>query len=525
MSVRLQWTYEFVRAIRLLAILGFLILYPFFLRADALEQIRQRGTLRWGADQEGGGPYVYPRSDDPSRVTGFEVEIADLLARQLGVRAEFVQGPWDKLPDLMERGDLDIVLNGYEWSPVRGERYGCSVPYYIYELQLQARRDSTWRSMEDLRRLPGAPRHVVGVLGGTAAEDYLRNRFADDVQIVSFDGNSDAMRATELSADGVEAVLQDLPITVFMEKGFPHLRRIGDPVGRGYYVVLTPRRETALLREMNTAIRATLADGRLRQILERYGLWNDTQTARGLETDAAGYFSPLATPTVNDAPAEQVELVRGWTAVTQRGGLVVRAAGMTVLLSVISMPLAIGIGLLLALGRMYGPTLLRRFCTLYIEVIRGTPLVLQLYVIFFVLPEIGISIHAFWAAVIGLAMNYSAYEAEIYRSGIQAIPPGQTEAALALGMSRPLTIRRIIIPQATRLVIPPMTNDFIALFKDTAVCSVITVVELSKEYYIQARSTGAILELGALTSLLYLGMSYPLSVLAGRFERQLRGKT
>ena len=123
-------------------------------------------------------------------------------------------------------------------------------------------------------------------------------------------------------------------------------------------------------------------------------------------------------------------------------------------------------------------------------------------------------------AVAGLAINYSAYEAEIYRAGLQAIPKGQMEAALSLGMTRNLALRRIIIPQATRIVIPPVTNDFIALFKDTAVCSVITVVELSKEYYIQARNTGAIVELGILTAVLYLGMSYPLSLLAGRLERQ-----
>jgi polar amino acid transport system substrate-binding protein len=156
-----------------------------------------------------------------------------------------------------------------------------------------------------------------------------------------------------------------------------------------------------------------------------------------------------------------------------------------------------------------------------VEIVRGTPLVLQLYVIFFLLPEIGISLHAFWAAILALAINYSAYEAEIYRAGIQAIPRGQMEAALALGMTQSLALRRIIVPQATRIVIPPMTNDFIALFKDTAVCSVITVVELSKQYYVQARSTGAILELGLLTALLYLAMSYPLSKLAASWERRL----
>ena len=194
---------------------------------------------------------------------------------------------------------------------------------------------------------------------------------------------------------------------------------------------------------------------------------------------------------------------------------------MTVLLASLAMPLAILVGLSIAVGRLYGPKFLRPPLGWYVEVVRGTPLVLQLYLIFFLLPEWGVSMPAFWAAIIGLAINYSAYEAEIYRAGLQAIPRGQMEAALSLGMSKWLALRRIIVPQAVRIVIPPVTNDFIALFKDTAVCSVITVVELSKEYYIHARSTGAVVELGLVTALLYLAMSYPLSIFVSRMERRL----
>lgn len=490
---------------------------------DALSRIRQRGVLRWGADQEGGGPYVYPRTDDPTQVMGFEVEIAELLARHLGVQAQFVQGQWDKLPDLMERGDIDIVLNGYEWTDLRAERYGCSIPYYLYELQLLARRDSTWKSIDDLQPAAGEPFRVVGILGGTASEDYLKQHFPQSVKILSFDGPNDAMRGVELEVEGLQATLQDLPVVGFSEAGFPGLKRIGKPVGLGYYVVLTPRDETSLLREINAGIRTGLTDGSLRTILEKYGLWNEIQVQRGLEADAEGRFRPVRPEAVTTQSPQTMEVVRGWSVIQQRSSLLVRAALTTIALSVISMPLAILIGLILAIGRLHGPRFVARLCTLYIEIIRGTPLVLQLYVIFFVLPEIHISIHAFWAGVLGLAMNYSAYESEIYRAGIQAIPRGQTEAAMALGMSKWLTLWRIIIPQATRLVIPPMTNDFIALFKDTAVCSVITVVELSKEYYIQARSTGAILELGALTALLYLAMSYPLSLVAQRMEVKLKG--
>jgi polar amino acid transport system substrate-binding protein len=132
-----------------------------------------------------------------------------------------------------------------------------------------------------------------------------------------------------------------------------------------------------------------------------------------------------------------------------------------------------------------------------------------------------VDISAFWAGVLGLAINYSAYEAENYRAGLLAIPRGQMEAALSLGMSTPTALWRIIVPQAVRLVIPPVTNDFIALFKDTSVCSVIAVVELTSRYRsLMVNDPHYRLQLGLMTALLYLLMSYPLSLVARRLENR-----
>jgi polar amino acid transport system substrate-binding protein len=146
---------------------------------------------------------------------------------------------------------------------------------------------------------------------------------------------------------------------------------------------------------------------------------------------------------------------------------------------------------------------------------------LQLYVLFFVLPRIGLTLDPLVAGIAGLAINYSAYEAEIYRAGLQAVPAGQMEAALALGMSRTMALRRVIIPQATRIVIPPVTNDFIALFKDTSVCSVITLTELTKQYSMLAQSTGGVLEFALAVAVLYMMMSLPLSWFSRWTERRL----
>ena len=209
---------------------------------------------------------------------------------------------------------------------------------------------------------------------------------------------------------------------------------------------------------------------------------------------------------------------------------------MTVLLAFLSMPAAVAIGLAAALIRAW-PTrvlggdgtsatpvgkLARGLTTTYIEIIRGTPLAFQLFVVYFVLPDLGVTISAFWSGVLALAVNYSAYEAEIMRLGIQSVPVGQMEAALSLGMSRVLAVRRIVLPQAIRTVIPATANDFIALYKDTAVCSVIAVEELSKQYSVAAKSTGLYLQMAIMASLLYLAMSYPLSLLAAWLERRLK---
>ncbi len=522
---------------------------PAFGQDDSPRTIQTLGTLVWGADQEGGGPFVFPDEKDPNKLVGFEVELAELIAEHMGVKAQFAQGQWDKLPDLLDRGDIDIVLNGFEWNSGRAKRYGTSIPYYIYELQLLARQDDdSIQSWDDLIKQPAGRPRKMSLLGGAAAEDFT-NAFAAEhqttIELALFDGVTDAMRAAELGTDNIDGNVQDLPIWNFYRKDFPNLKPVGPPVGRGFYVALLRKSDRQLLDSVNEAINVGLRDGRLRTIFERYGMWNDVQGMRALETSADGGFRGLVKAEESNSTAtteggsgaeaankpelSSSQSLHGLKVITQRGWFLVKAALMTVLLSITAMPLAVLIGLMMALMKLYGKWFVSIPATCYVELVRGTPLVLQLYVIYFLVPEVlkflfpgmHFSISAFWSAVAGLAINYSAYEAEIYRAGLQAIPKGQMEAALSLGMTRNLALRRIIIPQATRIVIPPVTNDFIALFKDTAVCSVITVVELSKEYYIQARNTGAIVELGLLTALLYLAMSYPLSVVAGRLERRL----
>ena len=175
------------------------------------------------------------------------------------------------------------------------------------------------------------------------------------------------------------------------------MRRVGRPVGQGYYVALTGKGETRLGEGLDAALEKLIADGRLKKLYDRWDLSGESQMLM------LGDFQHDVKAATRESFSE---ILRNDL------GLLVEAAGMTVLLSVTAMPLAILIGMLVAVGRMYGPWIVAKPLGLYVEILRGTPLMLQLYAIFFLLPKIGLLIPALVAAIAGLAINYSAYEAE-----------------------------------------------------------------------------------------------------------------
>jgi polar amino acid transport system substrate-binding protein len=196
-----------------------------------------------------------------------------------------------------------------------------------------------------------------------------------------------------------------------------------------------------------------------------------------------------------------------------------RAAAITLLLSCLAMSLAVVAGAGIAAGRVYGSPLVRGIFTTYVEVVRGTPVLLQLFVLYYGLSAV-IRLPAFVAAVLGLGLNYAAYESEIYRGALEAIPRSQLEAGRTLGLSAFQIFRLIRAPQALRLALAPMTNDFVALLKDSSLVSVITVVELTKQTAIYATNVGSWVVPGILCAAVYLAFSLPLARYARRLERR-----
>ncbi|MEX3943106.1 ectoine/hydroxyectoine ABC transporter permease subunit EhuD [Paraburkholderia sp. BR10937] len=183
--------------------------------------------------------------------------------------------------------------------------------------------------------------------------------------------------------------------------------------------------------------------------------------------------------------------------------------------------LSLPFGLLLAIARISRARLPRAIASVYIEVIRGTPALLQLFYIYFVLPSFGIRFAPFTAGVIGLSINYSAYLAEVYRAGIEAVPKSQTQAAKALGMSGSQTLRLIVLPQAIRIVVPPLGNYAISLFKDTSLVSIVTVKELMFTGQIISSTNFQYVTIFTLVGALYLAFSWPSALVVHWLERKM----
>ncbi|HMK74423.1 MAG TPA: ABC transporter substrate-binding protein, partial [Myxococcaceae bacterium] len=239
----------FSRAALLLVLLG----GPAPAAAESGLVRRLNGELRWGADSQGGAPYVFPDPKDPRRMVGFEVELADALARRLGLRPRLVEGPWEQLLPLLERGDVDVVLNGIEMTADRARSYRLTRPYYAGPQRLTVRRGdaSAPRSREAL-----AGRRV-GTLPGSLAERVLRAAGAD---VRTYDGGQDDMYR-DLSLGRTDAVLADAPIAAYYGSLEPDLEVLEVPVGEVRYAAVVRASDPELQTALDGALASLAADG------------------------------------------------------------------------------------------------------------------------------------------------------------------------------------------------------------------------------------------------------------------------
>ncbi len=408
-------------------------------------------------------------------------------------------------------GLYDVVICGIEITPEKAGQVLFSKPYYTTFEQLVVKHGTpAINSLEELRG------RSIGTLDQTAALAMLDATPGVDVRTYDEEMNAYA----DVAGGRIFGVLLDYPIAKYYAGPNPNLEFTGPPFGQVVYGIAMAEGNTALRAEINAALDAIVASGELREVLSRWGLWTPTMAHTLGQPEEPSvpdteYKEFLASHAVRVGIFERlVGYFTFWP-------LILKGALLTLQVSILGMALAITVGFTLAILRVYGPLPLQLAATCYIEIIRGTPLLIQLLIIFYGLPNIGISMTPFLAGVLGLGLNYGAYEAENYRAGLLAIPKGQMEAARALGMTHLQGLRYIVIPQSFRLVLPPVTNDFISLLKDSSLVSMVTLLDLTGVYNRIAAQSFDYFGTGLLIAAVYLLIGLPFVRLARWTEERL----
>lgn len=467
-------------------------------------------TLRWSADTESGAPYVYYESDNLKQMTGFEYDIIQALAKKLEMKPEFIQNSWDGLILGLNNDLYDLAINGIEITEERLKSVNFSDPYYLTYLQIITRKNDTrFQKLSDLNHFK------VGTLTGALSEKTLKAQ--GQIQVLTYESEALALKDLEISRS--DAVLFDAPIAKYYAEANPKLQVLTTPIGSISYGIAVSKKNPELLNKVNTALFELQKSGELKKILERWALWNPS-TAQLFNDFSLSRTSPDQYEKFIHQQNSERSLHEKLHIYSQSLPFLLKGAWQTIKISFLAMFVAVFAGLILVGIRLYAPRFFQILAALFIELIRGTPLLLQLFFIFYALPNFGIEISAFAAAILGLGINYSVQESEIYRSGILSVHKNQIEGAKMLGLNGWQIFWYIKVPQAFKFCLPPMTTDFIALIKDSSLVSVITMVELTKSYSVLSSTYYDYVGFAIITAGVYILIGAPLVLLSKHLEKR-----
>jgi amine acid ABC transporter, permease protein, 3-TM region, His/Glu/Gln/Arg/opine family len=343
----------------------------------------------------------------------------------------------------------------------------------------------------------------VGVQINTTAQIDLEKRAGVTVAVY----NTVDLALLDLKNGRIDAVVSDAPVLRYMiRQSFPDLTTVGRRFTDEKFGIAIAQGNEDLRRAVNAALWRITESGEYDRINTKWF------------GEAAERAADLAASNTQTKAFDTGIVRRTWS-------FFLKGVWLTARLALLSLALGLPIGLLLALARVQSSKILSAPAAVYVEVMRGTPLLVQILFIYFVLPSFGINIPAFWSGIIALTLNSAAYIAEIFRAGILSIDAGQMEAARSLGMSHTQAMRRIILPQTFRRVVPPMTNEGIALLKDSSLVSVIGLTELARTGQELASRYAAPLTIWPMVAIFYLLLTFPLTRIAEYLERRWRPVT
>jgi len=454
------------------------------------ERVRASCTLRVGIDATY-PPFGMAEGRDYS---GFDVDIARGLAREMGLAPEIINASFDGVFPALQNGTFDVVISAVTITPERQQTLLFSDPYIDAGQAIAVKKGSPIRSVDDLSG------RTVGVQINTTAQFAMEKRTG--INIAKY--NTIDLALLDLQNGRVDAVASDGPVLRYMTRmTFTALTVAGGDYTAEQFGIVLAKNADDLRRAVNAALWRLQQSGEYARI---YTTWFGEQQA----AQSAASSSALAFDTGLVA--------RTWT-------LFLYGVRLTAIMAMSSLLLGLPIGLGLALVRVQGHRLLAVPVAVYVELVRGTPLLVQILFIYFVLPSLGVNLPAYTSGMLALTLNSAAYMSEIIRAGIQSIDTGQMEAARALGMTAWQAMRRIILPQTFRRVVPPLTNEGIALLKDSSLVSVIGLTELARTGQELASRYAAPLTIWPLVAGMYLLLTFPLTRLAEYLERRWRPVT
>ncbi len=465
-------------------------------RAGTLDTLRKRGEIVIGTDA------TYPPFEwkEEGAYRGFDIDLGNALAQQLGVKAHWVNVAFDGIFPALLAGKFDLVISITTITPERQRILAFSDPYYTAGNILAVRKADAKR-FPSLSSLIG---HTVGAQLNTTGQ-FVVEKFGG-IEVRKY--NSIDLPLTDLRNGRIDAVSADAPALWWAIKtGFPDLVTVGDFITHEQYGMPMRKSDPDLVAAVNAALAALRANGTYDRI---YNQW----FGKGLTPQKAQVEKNLPA-----SATRKTEFLGGAGGAIARGLLL--GAVWTVQLTLAGLVGGLALGLILALMRLGSAALPRAFATFYVEVTRGTPLLVQVFFIYFVLPEIGVRLPQLVAGMVALAFNSAAYIAEIFRAGIESVDPGQREAALALGLTERQGMRWIVLPQAFRRVIPPLTNEAIALLKDSSLVSVMGLSELTRSGQELASYYAMPVTIWPIVAVLYLLLTLPLTLLSRRLERRM----
>lgn len=472
----------------------------------ALAAIRARGEIVITTDA------TYPPFEfkQNGKLQGFDIDLGNEIGKELGIRVRWMPLEWAAVFGAVETGKVDLIMSGVTITDERKKGNGFSRPYFLSGQTIARRKGDTHvNTIQDLKD------KTVAVQEGTTGQFAVEKIGVPKDHILKFDLLQDGLM--DVRNGRADAAVADLPALKANLPSYPELELTGGIIKQEFVGIVAQRSATDLLAAINQALDHIFKDGRYAQLYQHW-IGEPVPPEALTELDRVrdmGTLGPGPPPAAQSAPSA---LSIDWGLLRHSLPILLSGAWLTIQITLLTLVIGIPLGLLVALARLSSFRPLSLIATVYVEVVRGTPLLMQIYVIYFVLPALNLNFSSFNAAIAALSLNAAAYISEIFRAGIQSIDTGQMEAARSLGMDYRGAMRWVILPQTLRLVLPPLTNEAVALLKDSSLVSVVALSELMREGKELATDTGKATTVYLAVALLYLIMTLPLTYLVRRLE-------